>query len=265
MKISIIIPTWNTALITVRCIKTIIHHLPSKMVEVIVVDNYSQDNTLSLLSSFPSIKIIKNTSNLGYATACNQGAKIASGDFLFFLNSDIRLLDSSIIDMAQYLAKHYQVGAIGPKFLNPDLSPQASVFPPQTILNAVKEYWLGISHAYSKYLINTHSPVSVNSISGGAILLSASYFNQLGGWNEIYHFYYEDLDLCRRIISNHKLIIYYPKCRLIHDHGVSGSGLTSADNQWRRLIPGSLIYHGKLKHYIINFILWSGQKFRQLF
>jgi len=264
MKISIIIPTWNTASITLRCINSIKSSLPTKSYEIIIIDNHSTDNTIKLISHQKDVVLIKNQKNLGYAKACNQGATIATGDFLFFLNSDMCLVDASLIDMAQFLVNS-QIGAVGPRFLNPNLTPQASVFPPQTPLNAIKEYWLNQPHAYSKYLISSSHPVSVNAISGGAILLTTPFFHQLGAWNEKYHFYYEDMDLCRRILSLNKQIYYYPGCTVIHDHGASGTTLASTENQWRRLIPSSKIYHGLIRHYIINFILWSGQKFHRFF
>jgi len=261
--ISIIIPTWNTARVTLKCVKTIQKHLKNFPYEIIIIDNGSIDNTVKLLTP-TSVRLIKNKQNLGFATANNQAAKIAKSDYFLFLNSDMELIDQSLIQMFAYLQNNKNIGCIGPKFLNPDMTSQASVFPSQTIANAFKEFWLG-QKTYSKYTPKTKSPCPVEYISGGALLISKSIFNQIGGWNEKYFFYYEDLDLCRAVHRLNRQVYYYPKCRIIHRHGFSGQSLADAKNQWRRLIPSSIKFHSYFKHYLINFIIWSGQKWQKLF
>jgi GT2 family glycosyltransferase len=261
IKLSIIIPTWNTSSVTKKCIDTINQYLPEHYFEIIVIDNHSEDDTITNISKLPHVKLIKNQNNLGFSIANNQGAKIAKGNYLLFLNSDMELIDDSMLNLVHFFQKHPEIGAIGPKFLNPDKSTQASVFPPQTLTNAIKEFWLGKEYSYTKYVPSGSHPSAVNSISGGALFMRKKYFDKLHGWDEKYHFYFEDMDLCRKINNDGKLVYYYPKCRVIHHHGASGRTIADTSNQWRRLIPSSIIYHGKLKHYIINFVLWSGQKY----
>lgn len=263
MKLSIIIPTWNTAQITLKCIQTIKKYLKNFDHEIIVVDNGSTDNTVNLLKKNKDIKLIENKANLGFAKANNIAEKKAKGDYLLFLNSDMELLDSSLIEMYKYISQDKSIGAIGPQFLNIDLSPQASVFPPQTALNAFKEFFLGIK-SYSKYLPPTDKISKVATISGGALMIEKKNFEKIGKWNEKYFFYFEDLDLCRAIHTFHKSIVFYPFCKVIHRHGASGTKLADSSNQWRRLIPSSIKYHGFLKHYLINFIIWSGQKWQKI-
>jgi len=260
MNLSIIIPTWNTAEVTKKCIQTIQKHLKDFSYEIIIIDNGSTDNTVEVLSKIKDLKLIKNKENLGFAKANNQAVKIADGQVLLFLNSDMELIDSSLIEMYEYFKKDSNIGAIGPQFLNIDLTPQSSVFPKQNINNAFKEFWLGQKDKYLKYLPNLSKPSSVWSISGGALMINKDFFKKIGGWNEKYFFYFEDLDLCRAIHQAKKEIIYYPECKVIHRHGFSGAKLASSANQWRRLIPSSIKYHGKIKHYLINLTIWSGQK-----
>ena len=259
---SIIIPTWNTAKITQRCVETINKYIPSA--EIIVIDNGSTDNTLQLLSKIKKIKIVENHTNLGFAKANNIGLKFTTSDYVVFMNSDIKLVDNSLLTMVEYLKSHKEIGLIGPKFLNPDMSPQASVFPPQTCLNAFKEFWLGHKNAYSKYIPNNNIPTKVSYISGGCIAVNKIFFEKIGNWNEKYFFYYEDMDLCRQVTLFNKDIIFYPKCQIIHEHGASGKNIVDSQNQWRRLIPSSKKFHGIFKHYLINFIIWSGQKWQKL-
>ena len=164
--------------------------------------------------------------------------------------------------MLRFLKDNPQIGVIGPQFLNPDLSPQASVFPPQTPLNAFRQFWLNLP-CYSKCIPNEAGPVW--SVSGGAILIPKKLFQKIGGWDEKYFFYFEDLELCRQVHRLGKLVYYYPQAKVIHHHGASGRSLASTQKQWRRLIPSSKKYHGPVLHYLINFIIWSGQKWHSLF
>lgn len=262
MNLSIIIVTWNTAEITLKCIKTINRFLQNP--EIIVVDNCSIDNTVKLISKEKNVKIIKNKANLGFSKANNIGLKQASNEYILFMNSDIELIDNSFLNLFKYFKQSKKIGIIGPKFLNPDLTPQASVFPKQSAINAFKEFWLNQKNSYLKYIPNSTIPIKVWAISGGCILTSKTFFKSIGGWNEKYFFYFEDMDLCRKINKLNKDIIYYPNCRIIHRHGASGAKITDPANQWRRLIPGSKKYHGLLNHYFINFIIWSGQKIQKI-
>ena len=260
--LSIIIPTWNTAKVTRKCVDSINKYLPNQ--QIIVVDNGSKDNTVEILKKIKNVKIIKNHSNLGFAKANNIGFKEVSSDFVVFMNSDIELIDNSLFDIVNYLKSHPNIGLIGPKFLNPDLTPQASVFPPQTVLNAFKEFWLDQKESYSKFLPKGDIPTKVSYISGGCIAVKKDFFQKVGLWNQKYFFYFEDMDLCRQVTKIGKDIVFYPKCQVIHHHGASGKNITDSQNQWRRLIPSSIKFHGYFNHYIINFIIWSGQKWQKL-
>ncbi len=264
MRFSIIIPTWNTAKITQKCIKSIDKYIPNN--EIIIVDNGSSDETIDILKNLkiPNIKYVLLDNNYGFAKANNIGLKSATSEYIVFMNSDIELIDKTLLEMINYLKKNKKIGLIGPKFLNPDMSPQASVFPPQTCLNAFKEFWL-CRNAYSKYIPKSDKPSLVSFISGGCIAINKKYFEYIGKWNEKYFFYYEDMDLCRQVIKSGKKIVYYPTCQIIHYHGTSGKNIIDTNNQWRRLVPSSKKFHGLFKHYFLYFIIWSGQKWQKHF
>jgi GT2 family glycosyltransferase len=261
-KISIIIVTWNTVDITLRCIQTIKKHLNN--VEIIVVDNNSQDRTIEVLSKEKDIILVKNNSNLGFSKANNIGLKHASNDLIIFMNSDIELIDDSIKKMVDYFNTNLNIGIIGPQFLNIDLTPQASVFPKQNAVNAFKEFYLKKKNSYLKYIPDSSTPLSVWAISGGCLLTRKSFFESIGGWNEKYFFYFEDMDLCREVHKKGMKVVFYPECKVIHRHGASGNKIAPQKDQWHRLIPGSKKYHGLISHYFINFIIWSGQKFQKV-
>lgn len=261
--ISIIIPTWNTSLVTKKCVDTLFKCLPANFAQIIVVDNGSTDDTSLVFSKLKNIVYLQNPSNLGFSKACNQGAQKATAKYLFFLNSDMELIDNHLLSMVDFLKNNTSIGLIGPQFLNSDLSVQGSVFPPQTVTNALKEFWLG-QNSYSKYIPPTTQPTKVWAISGGAVLINRALFNQIGGWNEKYFMYYEDLDLCRQVRNAGKDIYYYPEFKVIHRHGLSGQSLVDSANQWRRGVPSSKLYFGLYQHYLLFFITWTSQHFKKL-
>ncbi len=261
-SLSIIIVTWNTAKITQKCVQTINKFLDNP--EIIVVDNGSQDDTVKILSKEKNVKIVENHANLGFSKANNIGFKQASNEYILFMNSDIELIDDSLNKLLSFFKDKNNIGLIGPKFLYPDLTPQASVFPKQSALNAFKEFYLNKKDSYSKYIPKSENPVKVWAVSGGCILTRKSFFKSIGGWNEKYFFYFEDMDLCRKTNKLGKDVYYFPQCQIIHRHGASGAKLADPQNQWRRLIPGSKKYHGLFNHYLINSIIWSGQKIQKL-
>ena len=95
---------------------------------------------------------------------------------------------------------------------------------------------------------------------GAAFFITPKAYKSVGLMDERYFMYYEDLDYCRRVKNANMKVIYYPKVIIYHSHGLSGKKVADEKNQWRRLIPSSVIFNGYLKHNLINFILWSGQK-----
>jgi GT2 family glycosyltransferase len=264
VDLSIIIVTWNTADITVRCIQTIKKNLQNLNYEIIVADNGSTDDTVIKLKKECGVAVIENKANLGFGKGNNIAAAKAKGNYLLFLNSDMELFDNELKNMFDYINSHPNIGLIGPKFLNIDLTDQGSVFPPQTLLNAYKEFWLG-QKTYSKYVPQSKTPLEVFSVSGGAVMIKQSLFEKIGGWDKRYFMFYEDLEICRQVKKMGYKVFYYPQCRFIHRHGASGKSLANANNQWRRLIPSSKIYHGNIKHYLLFLITWSGQKWQKLF
>ena len=264
-RLSIIIVTWNTSQITCRAINSIYKHLKDLSFEIIVVDNNSSDNTVNqitlLQQKYSNLLLIKNKKNLGFSKANNIGVKKAGGQYLFFLNSDTLLIDNSISQAICYLKQNNtKVGIVAPQLLNANKTPQASVFPPQTILNAVKQFCLNQPNQFTKYTPASSGPV--NAVSGAALIISHQDFKKITGWNEKYFFYFEDLDLCRKIHQIHKQVYYYKQSKIIHLHGQSNHS-TAQNQQWKKLIPGSLTYHGPIKHYLLTGILWLCQKIKK--
>ena len=239
--LAIIIVNYNTKDLLFNCLKTIKNaEKPSKGVEIIVVDNNSTDDSRHMLKKdFPGVKVILNNKNVGFSKANNQAAQIANSKYLLFLNSDTELKKYSLVKPLKYLKAHPKVGAITVKlylkngeidydnhrnFPTPwvalsKFSGLANMFPNSSFFNS---YQLG-----RKGLNTIHSiPVT----AGSFIMLPETIFSSLGGWDENYFFYGEDIDLCYRLAEKGYKIVYFPKTSAIHLRGAS-SGLRKENSK----------------------------------
>jgi GT2 family glycosyltransferase len=267
MDLSIIIVSFNTRGLLKKCLEAIVEscrvsEFQSCRVEVIVVDNGSEDGSAEEIQNL-KFKIILNKTNLGFAKAVNQALKIAQGKAVLLLNSDTQVKEETLVKLVEF-EKKIGPAIIGARFLNPDGSAQASVFHFPTIKRAIWEFWLGKKDTFSKYIPAGKEPVEVEAVSGGAMLISREIIEKIGPLDERYFMYFEDMDYCRRAKLGGFKVYYLPSAKVIHEHGASGRQVTDEANQWRRLIPSSKIYHGTLRHHLMNFILWTGQKCQKL-
>ena len=258
MEISIVIVNFNTAKLIRECINSISKYPPRVSYEIIVVDNGS-DEKLEIRDK--NIKIINNKENLGFARANNQGIKVAKGSYILLLNSDTEVKKGSIDALLDFARKNKEAGVVVPKLLNSDGSVQGSAFRFPGIWLAVREYWLGEKGLFNKY-IPGKGPVDVAVMAG--FLITPQVLNKVGLLDERYFFFFEDFDYCKRIKEAGFTIYYLPEAEVVHHHGASGEKIATWDNQWRRLIPGSKLYHGPLMHYLIFFVMWTSQKWKRL-
>lgn len=264
MELSIIIISYNTKELTLDAVKSVLRDRSVERKEIIIVDNHSSDGSQGeikkLSQKHKNVKGIFNSKNLGFSRANNQGINIAKGKYILLLNSDTVIKKGVLYKSLKFADSREGVGVVGAKLLNPDGTLQESCFNLPTIKRAVMQYWLRKSSSLNKYSPKSEKPVRVEAVVGAAMLLSPQAISRVGGLDERYFFFYEDLDYCRKVRKAGLSVYYLPSFEVVHYHGSSGKKLKNEDDQWRRLIPGSKIYHGTIKHYIFNFILWSGQK-----
>lgn len=268
MKLSIIISSYNTYKLTKDCINSILNNKPKSSYEIIVVDDASPDNSGEKLKNdfrnTKQVKVVFNNKNLGYVRTNNRGLNISKGEYKLLLNSDTKVHPNSIDELLDFAKANDDVGVVGSRLLNKDGSLQASCYRFPTVKNAILEYFFGKKGLFDKYVPDGDSPTVVDAVVGASLLITPKAFKKVGGLNMKYTSYFEDLDYCRSVWSNGLKVYYLPSSIVTHIHGASFSTLTSSENQWRKLIPGSITYHGPLKHYTLFFIAWFGQKLNKL-
>lgn len=263
MDLSIIILSYNTQALTINCIDSILKSRPKMDYEIIVVDNNSTDGTVEILEKIRGqrVRVVLHKKNLGFSKGNNTGIKKARGRYIMLLNSDTIVTNGSIDALFAFAKRTPYLGIVGPQLLNADDTVQASVFHLPTLMSAIKQYWLGGPKIADKYYPKVDKPTEVEALVAACMLISPVALKKVGMLDERYFMYFEDMDYCRRVRHADLKIYYLPEAKIYHYHGQSGKDIKTADNQWRRLIPSSKIYHGKLMHYLIWFVTWSGQKF----
>ncbi len=252
--LSIIIVNYNTKDLVLSCIDSIKKSKPDVSYEIIVVDNGSTDS----ISASRDYKLIKNKENLGFAKANNQGIKTAKGKYILLLNSDTKVKKGSIDRLYMFAVSYPEAGAVVPKLLNGDGTTQPSALKFPSILSAIKKYWFNGKGFLDKYIPDSET---VDAAVMAAFLITPRGLKDAGLLNEKYFMFFEDIDYCRKLKKLGLKIFYLSEAEVIHYHGESGKGLVDEKDQWRRLIPSSIEYHGKIKHYLIYLTMLLGQKF----
>ncbi len=165
-------------------------------IDVIVVDNYSTDDTVNFIkNNYPSTRIIINQQNLGFTKANNQGIKLAQdigADYVFFLNQDTICTDNLISSLVNALDNNSQLGIVQPLLL---------FWPKQELINTAGNqiHFLGFGYCgdYKKRIEATNylSEQSITYASGAALMIRRALLDKLGGFDELFFMYHEDLDL----------------------------------------------------------------------
>jgi len=261
--ISIIIVNFNTKNLIRDCVESIRKNCKLN-VEIIVIDNGSQDGSVEVIKKLNVIGIFNNK-NTGFAKANNQGIKIAKSEYVFLLNSDTLVKRGSLERILSFAKAHPDAGVVGPRLFYKDGRLQNSCRRFPTIINAIREYWFGERGLFDKYAPKGRSPVVVDSVVGAAFLMTPLALKRIDGLDERYFFYFEDIDYCRSVKKVGLKVYYLPEAEIIHFEGVSGKKVADKANQWRRLIPSSKIYYGILGHYIIILVMFVGQKWAKLY
>jgi len=191
-KVTAIIVNWNDKDVIVECIQSILDQNRNK-IDIIISDNGSKDDSVEFIRKrFPSIKIIENGENLGFGSAINRGLGLAKGDYLLFLNSDLKLHSKCVGELAKVLESDSNVGGTIPKILHIDQQ------------NTINSLGVLINYTGIAYpnLLGQKDPgyqEPFESACGGIFMLRREVYETVGGFDEDLFLYHEDHDLSWRI------------------------------------------------------------------
>lgn len=231
MKISIVIVSYNVREFLEQALLSLKQSLKNISHEIFVVDNASSDSTVSMLKRrFPDVTLIENKENVGFARANNQALERATGDYVCLINPDTIVQENTFSVLLNFFDGHPEAGMIGCKILNADGSLQLACrrsYPtPWVAFTKV----VGLaklfpkSRLFGRYNLTFLDPEKVSeveAISGSFMLLKRQALEQVGGLDEDFFMYGEDLDWCYRVQEAGYKIYYVPDTQIIHFKGES--------------------------------------------
>ncbi len=274
--LSIVIVNWNVRDLLRRCLMSALSPQaeqtpPCDSVEIIVVDNASTDGSVDMLQAeFPQLTLVANADNRGFPAANNQGIAAAQGRYVLALNPDTEILGDALATLVRYMDAHPDVGIVGPQLLNPDGSVQSSRrrFPTLPIL-FLESTWLAAlaPRALRRYYFLDQPDditLDVDWITGAAMLARREAVQQVGGMDEGFFMYSEELDWCRRVKAAGWRVVYHPAAQIIHYVGKSSEQAVPSRhiNFQRSKVRYARKYHGPrvataLRLYLLGLYTWQ--------
>ncbi len=223
--VSIIVPVFNKWAVTRRCLASLFACDPDVAIQLVVVDDASHDETPRALSSLPGVDVVRNGTNAGFVHACNRGAGLARGRYLFFLNNDTEVHDGTLRALIERAESESRIGIVGSKLVYPDGRLQEAG---GIIWSDAGGWNYGRNDDPRRPEYNFTR--DVDYVSGAALLIGAALFREVGGFDERYvPAYYEDTDLCFEVRARGYRVVYEPRSVVTHHEGVTaGTDLSSS-------------------------------------
>jgi GT2 family glycosyltransferase len=226
MLLSIIIVNWNTREHLLDCLDSIFANPTAAQMEILIVDNASTDGSAeAVASTYPLVKLIRSSENMGFAKANNRAAALSTGRYWLLLNPDTLVHSGAIDRMLHYMAEHPNVAAVGPRLLNPDGSEQLSIWRRPTLF---REWWR-LFHLDSLYPLSEYPPSTptskqsrrVDVLHGACLLLRRDVVQDMGLFDEDYFIFSEEIDLCDRLGRTGWELHWVPEAVVTHKGGQS--------------------------------------------
>lgn len=258
--VSVCIVNWNTRTLIDRCLNSIYQTKQSVAVEVVVVDNGSQDGSQDLISgSYPQAQLIRNTDNRGFGSANNQAIRASTGRYCLLLNSDTLIFDGTLDAMVAFMDRHPQAAVVTGKVLRdvetsdivisyaPTVpSPWVLFFNDLVSITGLKKLfpesrlikrltWIGR---------NPEQEQEVATVTGACMGVRREAIKQVGLFDEAFFMYLEESDWCYRFLKAGWKLYYTPTIAIVHF--CEGSSRLRSDRD--QLYYRSLAYYFK-KHF----------------
>lgn len=231
MDVSILVVNYNTCQLTVDCLRSVYASKTEYRYEVILIDNNSSDDSVAVISEqFPQARLIENMQNTGFAKANNQGMEIAQGRYILLLNSDTIVQQDTLQTMVAFMDNNPLTGAAGCKVILPNGSLDKACRRGLPTPSASFYYAFGFSKLFpnsprfNQYQLGYRDPdqeYPVDCLVGAFMLVRREMVEQVGGLDEDFFMYGEDIDWCYRIKQAGWGIHYYPRTQIIHVKGGS--------------------------------------------
>jgi GT2 family glycosyltransferase len=235
--LTIVIPTFNTASMTLGCCRAVLASMP-ELTEVIVVDDGSTDGTASMMPA--EVRVVRLETNRAFATAANRGVAEASGEIILLLNSDAVVQEGALQAFVDAFASDARLGVAGAQLLNEDGTPQWSGGPTPTLAWMIAAV-SGLGR-HARRLRRNNGPRKIDWVSGAAMAFRREVWNAAGPLSERFLFYCQDLEFCLRASNAGWGVRVIDEARVVHGLGKTIGG------QDRERLRRDLLTWGK-SHY----------------
>ncbi len=254
--ISIVIVNYNVSAFLQQCLYSVEKASAQNIdVETFVVDNNSVDDSLQMLKTkFPEVKLIANSENMGFAYACNQAIREASGKYILLLNPDTVIAEDSLLLCHQFMNENKNAGALGVKMIDGkgNFLPESKRSLPNAKSSFYKIFGLSAlfpkSKKFGQYQLKYLDKDEIHDIevlSGAFMFIRKSVLDEIGLLDENFFMYGEDIDLSYRIIKAGYKNYYFPKTTIIH---YKGKSTKKASIKYVRIFYNAMLIFAN-KHY----------------
>lgn len=230
-SISVIIVSYNVRDLLENCLHSVASALGNIASDVHVVDNQSDDGSVEMVQAkFPAVHLIANTENTGFAKANNQALRQARGSYIVLLNPDTLVQEDTFEILLDFFEKNPDTGLAGCKILRPDgtLYPACKRSFPSVWVSFTKLSGLSallprtrLFGRYNLTYIGEDETCEVDAVSGSFMMFRRSVYERIGGLDEDFFMYGEDLDFCFRVQKAGWKVFYIPKTKIVHYAGES--------------------------------------------
>lgn len=242
MKLSVITVTLDVADIIAAQIESVRKYAGNLKLEQIIVDNGSQDNIEEVLNSYPEVKFIQNGKNLGFGAANNIGYKIATGDYILFLNPDNQISEGTLEYLCKKMEENKEIGLLSVKLISLDGSFNKNA-QPRRYPKMFDQFLLllKLPHLFPKVLdnylmkdFNSEIEQEVETVRGSFMLIKKIILDKLGfAFDPRYFIWFEDVDLCREVQKMGLKVFYTPEMECVD---MIGQTFKKQDSVWKQKI-----------------------------
>ncbi len=255
--VSVVLVNYKTPAMTLDCLESLSRHCRSVPAEIIVADNNSGDDSVERLrkSSVPLV-VVPMPVNLGFGGGCNAGARLARGRYIYLLNTDTLMRDDNIRILVDFLEQKPAAVAVGSRLCYPDGTRQRSAFNfpspwrvffgAEGIGEALERRFPFLGGKLSMFVPDERlaRPCRVDWCHGASLMFRADAYRQVGGFDEGFFMYAEELDLCRRLTPLGE-IWYTPETTVVHFEGASHAEGPISDRRMGYMAAGRRRYYQK--------------------
>ena len=225
IDLSIVIITWKMKELVIALLRSIKEHTKGLSYEFIVVDNHSKDGTVELIQSeFPTVLLIKNSSNRGVSAARNQAFKVAQGRYIQLLDADMLLVENSLKKMFGFMERMPDAGVCGSKlvYAGGEIQLNCRRFPTVSAHLMRRLDFLAFARNSKSLRMHTMADLShdeimeVDYVIGACQMIRREVFDEVGLLDENIFYGPEDLDFCLRVHQHGWNVYYFPHTKIIH-------------------------------------------------